>query len=69
MNKSLYLLAEELQNKNNAPPLDSYGQPKVFLNYKQNKFFERLSIIDLKRQRDLEEMEFLQEIHNEERKE
>ena len=67
MDKSLYLLAEELKNDTNAPLLDTYGRSGVYQNYKQNKFFEKMSIIDLKRARDREAMEFMKELYNEER--
>ena len=50
MNKSMYELAAEMQNETMAPSIDSYGDSNVFLRYKQNKWFEAVGIIQLKRE-------------------
>jgi hypothetical protein len=59
MNKSLYLLADEMKNTYVMPGLDSYGDPGVFQTYKKGRFFEHMSVVDLKRERDREEAELM----------
>ena len=59
MSKSMYELAEEIENETHAPSLDSYADQDVFLRYKQGKWFESVNILQLKKQRDQQSAEFL----------
>lgn len=59
MKKSMYELAAEMQNETMAPSLDSYGDPGVYLRYKNNKWFESVNIIELKRKKAQEYTEVL----------
>ena len=63
MKKSMYELAAEMQNETMAPSLDSYGDPSVFHRYKNNKWFESLNVIELKRKQALEYTEVLKDLH------
>ena len=60
--KSIYELSEELKQDNVNPSLDSYGEPNTFLNYKLNKFYEKTSIVELKKMKIREKHEFIKEI-------
>lgn len=66
MNKSIYQLAAEMQNETMAPSIDSYGESNVFLRYKQNKWFEAVNIIQLKREQAVQNAEFLKALHEQE---
>lgn len=39
-----------MQNETNAPSIESYGDSNVYFRYKQNKWFEAVGIIKLKRE-------------------
>ena len=58
-NKSMYELSKEMKNEWNAPSLDSYGDANVFLTYKKAKWFETVDIIQLKREQEAQNTEFL----------
>ena len=55
-------LAQELKKQTANPSIDSYGESNVFVNYKQNKFYERTNIIELKKAKIREKHEFIKEI-------
>lgn len=65
LQKSAYELAAEMENATMAPTVDSYGDQNVFLKYKQNKWFESISIIEIKRIKAEQETEKLKQIHDE----
>jgi len=48
---SLYELSAVLNKEAMLPSLSSYGDPNVYMRYKNNKWFESVNIIELKRQR------------------
>ena len=55
-------LAQELKKQTANPSIDSYGESNVFVNYKQNKFYEKTNIIELKKAKIREKHEFIKEI-------
>ena len=68
LNKSLYEMANDLQNYSMAPSVDSYGGSGVYLRYKQNRWFENVNIIALKQLKQHQEKEALLELLHLEKK-
>ena len=52
-------MAAEMQNETMAPSVGSYGEQNVYMRYKQNKWFESINIIELKRLKAEQESEAL----------
>ena len=55
-------LSKELKKQTANPSIDSYGEPNTYVNYKQNKFYEKTNIIELKKAKIREKHEFIKEI-------
>ena len=48
--KSIYELAIEQGKQEILPSIDSYGDSSVYMRYKQNKWFEGMNVIKLKKE-------------------
>ena len=48
--KPIYEMSVDLQNEELMPSVDSYGDSRVFIRYKMNKWFEGMNVIRLKRE-------------------
>ena len=66
--KSIYEMANEQGKQEILPSIDSYGDSRVYMRYKQNKWFEGMNVIKLKKEQAHAQMMLLQELYERQNK-